>query len=89
MCRSSTWEKANSAVRDHLASAGDFSCGEIGRGAEEAYELERRYSPAEYERYLAVHGDSGAWWADPDAVRRDIEQMRIDGLADLGGAPHT
>lgn len=80
------------AVRDHLARTGDFSYRSLRAAAEEAYLLERHYTPAEYERYVAEHGDTTVWSGDPDAARRDIEQMRKDDLAAVGApdpAPHT
>ncbi|MGN6161623.1 MAG: hypothetical protein ACTHOG_07950, partial [Marmoricola sp.] len=76
-----------SVVRDHLASTGDFSYRALRIAAEEAYLLERHYTPAEYERYLSERGDTTAWHGDPDAVRRDIEQMRKDDLAAAAAPP--
>lgn len=68
------------AVRTRVQETGDPSSTTARRAAEEAYELSHGYTPAEYQRYLDTSGDTTAWYGDPDAVRRDIEQQRKEDL---------
>lgn len=73
-------------VQAHLDSNGDFSHVGIRKAAEASFEAEKGYSVAEYQRYLTTHGDNSAFYADPDAVRRDIEHMRKEDLAEAAAA---
>lgn len=68
------------AVRTRVQETGDPSSSTARRAAEDAYELANGYTAAEYQRYLSQNGDTTAWYGDPDAVRRDIEQLRKEDL---------
>lgn len=68
------------AVRRGVDATGDPSSSVIRAAAEEAYELENGYTATEYQRYVSMRGDNSVWSGDPDAVRRDIEQMRKEDL---------
>lgn len=68
------------AVRSKVQETGDPSSSTARRAAEEAYEQANGYTAAEYQRYLSTNGDTAAWYGDPDAVRRDIEQLRKEDL---------
>lgn len=70
-------------VQAHLDSNGDFSHMGVRKAAEDSFQAEHGYTPDEYQRYLTANGDNSAFHADPDAVRRDIEQIRKD---DIGSA---
>ena len=39
---------------------------------------ENSYTPAEHKGFITTYGDTSAYYADPNARRRDIEQMRKD-----------
>lgn len=71
------------AVRDHIGRTGDFSYAGVRKAAEDAYFADNGYSPPEYSDYIATRGDISAYFGDPNAVRRDIEQARKDGLGRL------
>lgn len=80
------------AVRTRIQETGDPSSTTARKAAEQAYELANGYTAAEYQRYLSANGDTTAWYGDPDAVRRDIEQQRKEDLhlvTALPRAPHT
>lgn len=66
------------AVRGHIDRTGDFSYTGIRKAAEDAYFLENRYTPDEHRDFVARHGDISNYFGDPNALRRDIEQMRKD-----------
>jgi hypothetical protein len=66
------------AVRDHLDRTGDFSYTGVRKAAEEAYFAENRYTPDEHRTFITRHGDISNYFGDPNALRRDIEQMRKD-----------
>ncbi|HEX9086743.1 MAG TPA: hypothetical protein VF867_04375 [Arthrobacter sp.] len=69
-------------IQAHLDTNGDFSHVGVRKAAEASFEAENGYTADEYQRYLSTHGDTSAFHADPDAVRRDIEQRRKEDLAD-------
>jgi hypothetical protein len=71
------------AVRSHIDQTGNFSSTEIRKAAEDAYFLENRYTPDEYQEFVTRHGDTSNYFGDPDALRRDIEQMRKDKAASI------
>ena len=71
-------ENQLAAVRDHIDRTGDFSHAGVRRAAEDAYFNENRYTPAEHQQLIALRGDTSAFYGDPKALRRDIEQMRKD-----------
>jgi hypothetical protein len=76
------------AVRNHIDQTGDFSHTAVSKAAEEAYFLEHRYTPAERQEYVRGRGDSSAYYGDPEALRRDIEQMRKDKTDTTPAAPN-
>ena len=65
-------------IRTHLDVTGDFSGTRLREVAEGTYERQNGYTADEYQHYLTTHGDTSAYFADPEAVRRDIEQIRKD-----------
>jgi hypothetical protein len=67
-----------SLVRAQIDHTGDFSTRAVRRYAVEAYFLENRYTPDEHREFVASRGDISAYFGDPNALRRDIEQMRKD-----------
>lgn len=71
-------------VRTHLDATGDFSHDGVRKAAEESYAAEHGYTVDEHARFISQHGDRSAWFGDPDALRRDIEQMRKDEFAATG-----
>lgn len=71
-------------VRAHLDSTGDFSHAGVRKAAEDSYAAEHGYTVEEYTRHIRRQGDASAWFGDPAALRRDIEQMRKDDLASAG-----
>jgi hypothetical protein len=68
------------AVRAQVDATGDPSSSTIRKAAEDAYQAEHGYTVDEHHRYVTLRGDTSAWYADPHAVRRDIEQMRKEDL---------
>ncbi|ACL41915.1 hypothetical protein Achl_3964 (plasmid) [Pseudarthrobacter chlorophenolicus A6] len=66
------------AVRDHIDRTGDFSYAGVRKAAEEAYFADNGYTPAEFSDYIQRNGDVSNYFADPNALRRDIEQARKD-----------
>lgn len=71
-------------IRAHLDTNGDFSHAGVRKAAEDSYEAEHGYTVDEHHRYIVRHGDTSAFYGDPAALRRDIEQMRKDTLAPAG-----
>lgn len=74
-------ENQLASVRSHIDQTGDFSHTAVRKAAEEAYLAENHYTPGEYQELITVQGDTSAYFGDPGAVRRDIEQMRKDKAA--------
>lgn len=66
------------SVRGHIDRTGDFSHAGIRKAAEDAYFLENRYTPDEHRDFVTRNGDISNYFGDPNALRRDIEQMRKD-----------
>jgi hypothetical protein len=71
-------------IHTHLDTTGDFSHAGVRKAAEDSYAADHGYTVDEHSRYITRHGDSSAWFGDPDALRRDIEQMRKDEFAATG-----
>jgi hypothetical protein len=71
-------ENQLAAVRDHIDGTGDFSYAGVRKAAEDAYFLENRYTPDEHREFVTRYGDISNYFGDPNALRRDIEQMRKD-----------
>lgn len=69
------------AVRDHIDRTGDFSYAGVRKAAEDAYFADNGYSPREYSDFIARNGDISNYFGDPNALRRDIEQMRKERLS--------
>lgn len=67
-------------VRDHIDRTGDFSYAGVRKAAEDAYFADNGYTPREYGDFIARNGDISKFHGDPNALRRDIEQMRKERL---------
>lgn len=68
-----------SEVQQWVDVTGDFSYRTVRAQAEEIYVRDNRYTPAEYQAYLAAGGTTASA-GDTDGIRRDIEQRRKDSL---------
>lgn len=68
-------------IHAHLDTTGDFSHAGVRKAAEDSYAAEHGYTVEEYTRHIVRQGDVSDWFGDPDALRRDIEQMRKDDLS--------